>query len=158
MKIEGYFQYLFHIPVSANPDLGFSVLNTQEVFDIIFGNDRSNSGLVSEGTGKNYGLDVTFEKPFSNGYYFLTTASLFDSKYATLDKKYYHTINANHLIFNVLAGKEWKLGRQQKNLLGLNGKFTYYGGRRDTPIDLDASRQAGYQSFQCAEQVLRSGQ
>ncbi len=143
LKIESYYQYLFHIPVSENPENGFSILNTQDVFDIIADNELSKRILVSKGTGENYGIDITFERPFNKGYYFLITASLFDSKYATLDKKKYHTITAVNQILNLLGGKEWKVGRKQKNIFGINGKFTYYGGRRDTPIDLAASNAAG---------------
>ena len=81
LKAELYYQYLFNIPVSENASNGFSVLNTDDVFDIIFNNDRSRSRLLSDGKGNNYGIDLTLERPFSDGYYFLFTASLFDSKY-----------------------------------------------------------------------------
>jgi hypothetical protein len=145
LKVESYYQYLYHIPVSDNPNNGFSVLNIQDVFDIIYENDQTESVLVSEGTGENYGIDLTFEHPFKQGYYFLLTASLFDSKYLTQNKRKYHTVTAVNHILNILAGKEWKVGRRQKNIFGLNGKFTYYGGRRDTPIDLAASRASGFQ-------------
>ena len=145
LKIETYYQYLFNIPISDNPANGFSVLNTQDVFDIIFGNDRSKSALVSKGTGENYGIDFTLEKPFSDGYYFLCTSSLFESNYTTLENIKYSTLNNLGFIFNLLGGKEWKVGKQQKNILGVNGKFTYYGGRRDTPIDFEASKEAGTQ-------------
>ena len=145
LKIEGYYQYLFNIPVSENPNNGFSIVNTQDVFDIISDNELSKRPLVGEGTGENYGIDFTFERPFKNGYYFLLTASLFDSKYATLDKKKYHTRTAVNQILNILGGKEWKLGKKQKNIFGINGKYTFYGGRRDTPINLTASKEAGFQ-------------
>lgn len=145
LKIEGYYQHLFNIPVSDNADNGFSVLNTQDVFDIIFGNDRSRSALVSKGTGQNIGVDFTLEKPFTNGHYFLFTTSIFDSKYQTLSKINYPTLTDQGFLFNFLAGKEWKVGGQRKNIFGLNGKFTYYGGRRDQPIDLEASIMSGRQ-------------
>ena len=145
LTVETYYQYLFNIPVSENPNSGFSVLNNQDVFDIISNNNFGRISLVSEGIGENYGVDVTLEKPFANGYYFLFTGSVFDAKYATLQKIKYHAITANNYILNLLAGKEWKLGNRQKNVLGINGKFTFYGGRRDTPIDLETSRSVGYQ-------------
>lgn len=145
LKIEPYYQYLLNIPVSDNPNSGFSVLNAQDVFDIISDNNFGISNLVSQGKGENYGVDFTLEKSFSNGHYFLCTGSLFDSKYTTASGEKYHTINANNYIFNLLGGKEWKVGAKGKNILGLNGKFTYYGGRRDTPVDVEASQTVGYQ-------------
>ncbi|MEO1263999.1 MAG: TonB-dependent receptor [Bacteroidota bacterium] len=145
LTVETYYQYLFNIPVSEDPNSGFSVLNNQDVFDIIVNNNFGRVPLISEGIGENYGTDLTLERPFSNGYYFLFTGSVFDAKYATLQKKKYHAITANNYILNLLAGKEWKLGSRQKNVLGLNGKFTFYGGRRDTPVNLPASRAAGFQ-------------
>ncbi len=141
-KVEAYFQYLFDIPVSNNIANGFSILNSEDIFGIIFGNDLGEGTLINEGRGINFGLDMTFEKFFSEGYYFLMTSSIFDSKYSPLNRKWYHTYTANNFIFNLLGGKEWLLKKRSKNILGINGKFTYYGGRRDNPIDLAASREA----------------
>jgi len=144
LKIEAYYQYLYNVPVSVNQSSGFSILNTSGVFDIIFMNDRDGEVLVSEGTGINYGLDITLEKFFTKGYYFMVTGSLFDSRYSTLNNEYYKTVYASNYIFNLLGGKEFTVGRKKKNLFAFNGKFTYYDGRRQTPIDLEASREVGY--------------
>jgi hypothetical protein len=148
LKIEAYYQYLYNVPVSINQSSGFSVLNTSGVFEIIFMNDQDGEVLVSEGTGINYGLDITLEKFFSKGYYFLATGSVFDSKYSTLNNEYYRTLYANNFIFNVLGGKEFTVGKKKKNLFAVNGKFTFYDGRRSTPIDLAASREAGYTVYE----------
>lgn len=147
LKAEAYFQYLFHVPVSRNPASGFSVLNSAGVFDIIYMNDINGEVLVSEGTGMNFGLDLTLEKFFTKGYYFLVTGSVFDSRYATVNGEYYHTAYANNFLFNALGGKEFTVGRKKKSLLAINAKFTFYDGRRQTPIDLEASQEAGYTVF-----------
>jgi hypothetical protein len=42
-----------------------------------------------------------------------------------------------------LAGKEYKLGKDGKNLLSLNLRMTYAGGKRHTPIDLGVSIAKG---------------
>jgi len=34
----------------------------------------------------------------------------------------------------VLGGKEWRTGKSESNIFGINGKFTYMGGDRLTPI------------------------
>jgi len=148
LKIEAYYQYLYDVPVSVNQSSGFSVLNTSGVFDIIFMNDQDGEALVSEGTGINYGIDITLEKFFSKGYYFLVTGSIFDSKYSTLNNEYYRTLYANNYIFNLLGGKEFTVGRKKKNLFAVNGKFTFYNGKRATPIDLEASREVGYTIYE----------
>ena len=44
---------------------------------------------------------------------------------------------------NLLAGKEFVVGKNKNKLLGFNGKVILNGGNRTTPIDLEASRQEG---------------
>jgi hypothetical protein len=102
-----------------------------------------NQTLVNEGTGQNYGLDLTLERFMNNGYYYMLTASVFNSEYVggdaiTRDSRY----NKN-FVFNVLGGKEWKVGRRNKNnSIGVNGKFSINGGDRLTPVDEGATYRA----------------
>ena len=144
-KAEIYYQHLFDIPVSSDPSTGFTALNSFDVFDNIYNNDNSRTAMVGVGQGRNYGLELSLEKFFDKGYYYLLNTSLFESKYAGVDKKWYNTITSTKILFNALGGKEWLIGKKKKNVLGLNLKYAIYGGRRDTPIDLDASIDAGYQ-------------
>ena len=139
LMVEAYYQYLYNIPVSSKPGSNFSILNGTSIFNIIFENDFGSNALVNEGTGKNYGIDFTLEKFFSQNYYFLITGSLFDSKYKTRDEREFRTRYANNHLLNLLGGKEWMIGQQKKYILGANLKFTYNGGLRYTPIDLQAS-------------------
>jgi hypothetical protein len=126
LKTELYYQYLFNIPVC--PDVPEeSILN--------FGDDFYNMVdymFVNEGTGRNYGIDITLEKFFDKRYYFLLTASLFDSKYKGYDKIERHTRFAGNYALNGLFGYEWKLGT--KSLFSLNAKASYGGGKRDIPV------------------------
>jgi len=135
-KAEAYYQHLFDVPVSSDPDINFSALNTSNAYAVYFRNYRT---LVNEGLGKNYGLELTLEKPFDKGYYFLITSSLFDSKFKTIDKKEFSTDFNSRYAGNFVGGKEWKTGRNDKNLLGLNTKVMYTGGRRYTPVNLPES-------------------
>ena len=135
IKAEGYYQYLFGVPVRRDQGETFSLLNTRDVWEVFEEKD-----LVPEGTGTNMGIDLTIEKFFSEGYYFMTTASLYDSKFKTLDNRKFNTrFNGNYQI-STLGGKEFKMGRNGKNILGFNGKIVYSGGGRYTPVDLEASR------------------
>ncbi len=144
LKAEAYYQYLFDIAVSSNPESQFSVLNTNNVFSIIFSNDRIGGEMLSVGEAYNYGLELTLEKFFSDNYYFLCTASFFDSKYNTLKREFIPTIYSSNYIVNLLGGKEWNVGKGKKDIFGLNGRFTFNDGNRNSPIDLDASKLAGY--------------
>jgi hypothetical protein len=139
LKTEIYYQHLYNIPVSNNVNSAYSILNSQNVFDVIFANDRPGEFLVSEGTARNYGIDITLERFLNNNFYYLITGSLFQSKYRTLSNIEYNTRYANNYVFNLLAGKEFNVGSNKKNILGFNGKIKYLGGNRETPIDLDAS-------------------
>lgn len=135
LKTEVYYQHLFNIPVDIEPS-SFSMLNAGADFTL-----PSRTGIENAGTARNYGLELTLEKFFSQGYYFLVTASIFDSKYKGSDGILRNTLYNGHYVFNALGGKEFKLGTNKT--LSLDSKITYAGGRRYSPIDLEASRYYG---------------
>lgn len=137
IKVETYYQHLYNIPVEQR-STSFSVLNIGA--DFVIPNVDS---LENEGTGKNYGIELTLEKFFSKNYYFLITASLFDSKYKGSDGVERNTAFNGNYTFNALAGVELELDKNRKKILGLNGKVTYAGGKRYTPINLEASKVKG---------------
>jgi hypothetical protein len=135
LKSEIYYQSLYNIPVEIRKS---SFSNANEGADF---NNPSTDSLVSEGTGRNYGLELTIEKFLSAGYYYLLTASIFDSKYKASDGKEYNTAFNGNYITNALAGKEWNIGSKSRLNLGI--RLTYAGGKRYTPIDLEKSRFIG---------------
>ncbi len=131
VKTELYYQSLSNVAVDpANPT--FSVLNVGAGFGI-----PSNVGLVNEGTGRNYGIELTLQQNLKRGFYLLSTTSIFQSKYNGYDKIERNTYFNSGYVTNLLLGKEINLKNQF--YLTLDGKFTYSGGRRYTPLDLDAS-------------------
>ena len=132
LKAEAYYQYLFSIPVE-NSSSSFSMIN--QGADFAF---PTNTNLVNEGTGYNYGLELTIEKFYSSGYYFLVTNSLFQSKYKGSDGIERNTAFNGNYVLNALGGKEFKLGK--KTALSFDTKITYAGGKRYTPIDLSLSQ------------------
>lgn len=135
LKAEAYYQYLFDVPVNTISS-SYSMLNTGASFKT----DLEDS-LTNNGTGKNYGLELTIEKFFSKGYYGLFTASVYDSKYIGSDGIERNTAFNGKYVLNILAGKEWNVG--SRNKFSLDVKYTNAGGRAYTPIDLDASNLAG---------------
>jgi hypothetical protein len=48
-------------------------------------------------------------------------------------------------VFNILAGKEWKIGQEKRNRFSIDVKFTNAGGRAFTPIDLTSSVAIGHE-------------
>lgn len=131
LKTEVYYQYIFNAPVKNYPDY-FSALNLGADF-----NSPNVNNLVSKGQGYNYGLELTLEKFYSKGYYFLFTGSLFDSKYRGSDKVLRNTAFNGNYVFNLLGGKEFKIN--QKHIISIDLRGTYAGGKRYSPINLNAS-------------------
>ena len=69
----------------------------------------------------------------------MVTGSIFDSKYKDIDGVERNTRFNRNYVFNVVSGKEWTV--QNKNLLSLNMRLNYLGGKRIEPVDLESSLQ-----------------
>ena len=132
LKTEVYYQYLYDVPVDPND-------TTNTVSALNFSSGFTNEKLTNQGTGRNYGVELTLEKFFSNNWYMLTTASLFESKYTMPDGVERNTLFNSKYIFNVVGGKEFEVGKHKQNILGLNVRTMWRGGYRTTPLDLEAS-------------------
>jgi hypothetical protein len=128
LKVETYYQRLFDILVVPNiPEE--SILN--------FGDGYYNTGedvFTNQGTGENYGVELTVEKFFARNYYFLITASLYDSKYTGYDGVERHTKFAGNYAVTALGGYEWKIGAS--NMLSVNLKVVNMGNKRILPISV----------------------
>lgn len=136
IKAETYYQSLFDIPIESDPTSSYSVLN--EGGDFVF--DERGS-LVNEGTGYNYGIELTLEKFFSNNYYGLLTTSFFESRYEGADGIERNSAFNNNYVINALFGKEWKVTNNDRRDIALtfDTRFSTSGGRPYTPIDVQAS-------------------
>lgn len=134
-KTEVYYQYLYDLPVRQTPGY-FCLINT----GADYGSYKVDS-LVNNGTGRNYGLEITIEKFFNKSYYFLVTSSFYQSEYKASDNIWRNTTFNGNYVVNTLAGKEFKAGKN--GILSLSGKVTYAGGRRYVPVDEAASAVAG---------------
>lgn len=136
VKAELYYQYLYNLPISSNYKQ-FCMINEGDEFTI-----SGDHSMKNDGTGKNYGVELTLEKFLSQGFYFLFTSSLFRSTYVPFDGKEYNTKFNNGYVMNLLAGYEFKIGKF--NVLAIDVKGAYAGGKRYTPIDIEKSKQEGY--------------
>lgn len=134
-KVESYYQYIFNTPIQYK-DSTFSMLNVGADFGI-----PDVDSLKNDGKGKNYGLEFTLEKFFSKGYYFLSTLSLYNSKYLAADNIWRNTVFNGNYSYNILGGKEFQV--RKHNAIEIDLKYAYAGGRRFTPVDVDQSLISG---------------
>ena len=143
LKVEVYYQKLYSIPVDTGAKSSFSLQN----FGADFNSLPVRNMLTNKGTGDNKGIEITFEKNFSKGYYWLLTGSFFDSKYKTLSGEKYNTAFNGNYVTNGLFGYEWKMGRKKNGIFSINLKSTIAGGLRKTPTNLDSSKFYNEQRF-----------
>ncbi len=143
LKTEVYYQQIFDALVEVVPS-SFSMLNRASASSLEFG------ALTNGGNGFNYGVEFTAEKFMDKGTYFLSTLSLFESKYRGSDNVLRNTAFNGNYVFNLLGGKEFKIGSASGRYikrLNVDGKFNLAGGKRYSPIDLEASRYIGYTQY-----------
>jgi hypothetical protein len=131
LKMEAYYQSLYNIPVTITPS-SFSLINMGSGFARFFPEPLENTG-----TGTNYGLEMTLQKYFSKSFFFLVSATVYDSKYVGSDGIERNTSYNGTYIANILAGKEFKLNEKQSISLGF--KMTFAGGKRYGYVDTVAT-------------------
>ena len=131
-KTETYYQYLFNVPVEQAQESSFSLINSGSGFSRFFPAE-----LANEGTGFNYGIEFTLERFFSNNYFYMLTASFYESKYSGSDDVVHNTDFNGNYMFNALATKEFKV--TDNSTFGIGAKLTYAGGKRYGDVDTTAS-------------------
>lgn len=134
IKVETYYQWLNKVPIKSSTQNSFSMVNAGSNIE---GLDLQDS-LVNKGTGYNKGVELTFEKFYSNNFYFLVNASLFESKYKGSDNVLRHSAFSGGYAFNALAGMEFPL-KNNKHVIAIDAKIVRVGGNRYVPIDLEKS-------------------
>jgi hypothetical protein len=134
-KAEAYYQNLFDIPVDNSGQTGYTAINAQssDIFEI------TGTPLTNDGKGRNYGLEFTLERFLNKGFYYLSTLSLYDSKYKVGNGNYLNTRFNGNYVFNLLSGKDFAVGTKGNKTFGINAKFVLAGGQRFTGIDEAAS-------------------
>ena len=139
LKVEAYHQHLFDIPVC--PDIPQeSILNLGDGYY----NEWSQT-FVNSGTGKNYGVELTLERFFESGYYFLLTGTLYRSTYKGYDGVERNTRFAGSYTLNALGGYEWMIGGH--SLLSVNTKLAYLGNKRILPASTDYNGSANIRDY-----------
>jgi hypothetical protein len=126
---EVYYQNLFNVPISTDPDNIYYMLNGRPAFP--------EQDVESGGTGENYGVDVAIEKFFSSRVYFLITGSVFRSFFSPKNGNRYPTTYANNYVSALTIGREF--GFKKGRILQIGARVIYNGGNRYTPLDVAAS-------------------
>lgn len=132
-KTEVYYQSLFDIPVTKQPS-SFSLVNQGGTFARFFPDT-----LVNNGTGQNYGIEVTLRQAFSKSFFMMITGAVFDSKYTGSDGIQRNTSYNGNYAANFLIGKEFKVGK--RNNFNIGAKVTWAGGKRYGVVDTAQSAQ-----------------
>jgi hypothetical protein len=136
LKLEFYYQDLYSIPISTDSTKTYSMVNESGSF--------VTDPLVNKGVGRNIGSELTLEQYLYNDFYYLLSASLYNSEYKALDNKWRNTRYNGNYALTFTSGKEFKTGeRFKKRILGVNIKVVYTGGFRATPINFEESLAKG---------------
>ncbi len=130
LKFETYYQHLYEIPVKEGLPY-YSLLN--------FGDEHFTTlpvidSLVNKGKGTNYGIEITIERFLKNGFYVLSTGSLYESKYKGYNGIEMNTAFNGNFILNLLFGKEIRLN--DKNFIILSQKTVFAGSLRYVPFEV----------------------
>ncbi|MFK7787632.1 MAG: carboxypeptidase-like regulatory domain-containing protein [Crocinitomicaceae bacterium] len=128
IKTEAYYQYVYDVPVTVAPS-SLSMINIGSGFARFFPTDLQNTG-----DGYNYGIELTVQKYFDKSFFFLFSATAYDSKYRGSDGILRNTSYNGNYIANLLGGKEFKITPRQT--IGIGGKITVAGGRRYGYVDV----------------------
>lgn len=152
IKMETYYQYLWNIPIDKYGQTSFSLANTGSGFSRFFPN-----ALINKGVGYNYGFELTLEKFFSGGFYYLFSGSVFNAQYQGSDQKWRSTDFNTNYAMNALFAKE--ITFKNKNAFNFGGKITMAGARRYSPMDSTLSKIAReYVEDQTKKNTDRFGQ
>jgi hypothetical protein len=138
LRTELYYQQLSKVPVSNSDTNTFSTVNIIDNF--------ITDPLLNQGTGKNYGLEISLEKYLSNKFYYMFSNSFYQSKYTAKDGIERNTRFNGGYVSNLIAGKDF-VSKNERRTFGVNVKVVYAGGFRETPIDIAKSQALGYASY-----------
>ena len=136
--LEGYYQLTNNAPISTDSLRSFWLYNYRDVY--------GKTELESTSKAENYGLELTIEKNFKKGYFFLVSGTYYRSTYTTPEGEVRSTSTDNIFASATAIGKEFYLKKNGILQLGLRGIVK--GGLRYSPIDEAATAVAGQVIYQ----------
>ncbi|MCB0637392.1 MAG: TonB-dependent receptor [Lewinella sp.] len=140
LRVDAYWQQLWQVPVTVTPS-AFSALNLLE--------EAPATALISNGEGRNAGLEVSYQRFAGDQWSYLFSASVYDARYRGSDDIWRDSRYNGRFALAATIGREWagEDRKGQPRRLGINLATRYAGGLRAAPIDLAASRSAGRTVF-----------
>jgi hypothetical protein len=136
LHLEAYYQRLFDLPVTIEPDRIVFVMNRQWGYDL----DR----LYSVGTGENYGVDLSLEKFFDRGSFFVLSGSFLRAFFQREnDETRYSSTYDLRYSANFTGGQMFPLGENTFLETGL--RFIFNTGYPIMPIAPTQLRNDGYE-------------
>lgn len=145
VRLETYYQDLYDVPV-IEETRGEDIPLAPAYASILYSDGYTSLPLVNRGSGRNYGIEMTLEKRFTNDYFMLLTGSIYEAKYTGNDGVERDSRLNGNFTNTLLAGKEFHVGRNgRNNIIGINIRSSWSGNRRYTPLDLPATINMGYE-------------
>ena len=133
IHVEGYYQYLTHVPVqSPGPYFAFvpnfSMVNVWDEWVPLI--------LQGTGTATNMGVELSVDHHFANSLFYQVNGSVFNSRYdfdgSELDTRW----DGNYL-FNLLGGREFKKVKEDRvRTWGVSGRLNVAGGLPVQPLPM----------------------
>ena len=99
--------------------------------------------LVNDGTGHNYGIELTLERFLYRNYFFLFTTSLFKSEYRGWDQEIRSTAFDVNYVLNAVGGYEFKFGKRKRSVMSFGIRATWSGGNPYIPYDVEQTVATG---------------
>jgi len=126
-----FYHHLNDVPVIPGNPI-YSLINQWEDFPAV--------NLVSEGEGRNYGIDAYVEKRFYGDLYFMISGAFYESQFKNPDGKYEDSRFNGNFTSSFLTGKEWN---KKNKVFGVHARILYSGGLRQLPVNQNISEYVG---------------
>ncbi len=134
-KTEVYFQYLYNVPIDVKGNRYYSTINEDDSYQDML--------LQNNGHGKNYGIEFTLDKRLAGKWYLLHTVSLYESLYMGRNGVWGPTRFNGNFITNLTLGKDFTVGKKKNDIISINARVFWAGGRRYAPYDYEQSVEDG---------------
>lgn len=124
IHLELYLQQFSDVPVAKKTGSSWSILNTIDGF--------AKYEMTNAGKGQNMGIDLSVEKSFTGGTFFILGGSVSRSRYTDAGGREHPTAFDSGISATFTGGQEWSFRNASVLQLGL--KALYNGGQRLSPL------------------------
>ena len=128
--IEVYYQRLSDVPIAKDNEIHYWMLN-----DLV---GYPKYELIQEGKGRNYGVDITIERFFDRGFFFIVAGSIYRSEYSLDGTNYFSSRYDGRFNTSLMFGKEFEY--KNGNAFQLGFRNLIYGGQRYPSANEDISK------------------